>query len=60
MNAQWRVVGMDQHGGRQYKYLSSPDLKDTRKARKRASDEANRRWNKAGLVVRVTEVDCVG
>lgn len=60
MNAQWKVAGVDQNEARQYVYLSSPDLKDPRKAKKRASDEAKRRWLKKGLKVRVVTVDCVG
>lgn len=45
-NAMWKVAGTDQHGNRQYTYLSSPDLKDPRKAKKRAADEFKRRWMK--------------
>lgn len=60
MNAQWRVTGKDQNDNNVYKYLCSADLKDTRKARKRAADEAKRRWAKTGLTVRVATVECVG
>ncbi len=59
-NAQWKVVGVDQHEQRQYVFLSSPDLSNPREAKKRAGNEAKRRWKKKGLTVRVTTVDCVG
>jgi hypothetical protein len=60
MNAQWHVRGVDQNDQRQFVFLASADLKDPRKAKKRAADEAKRRWLKKGLRVRVVAVYCVG
>lgn len=60
MNAQWHVRGIDQNGQNASLFLSSPDLRDPKKAKRRAADEAKRRWKKKGLKVRVVTVDCVG
>ncbi len=60
MNAQWHVSGVDQKGSYAGLYLSSPDLRNTREAKRRARETAKKRWKRKGLNVRVVSVMCVG
>lgn len=59
-NAMWWVRGVDQNGGYLFMSLMSADLKDPRKATKRARDTARQRWAKKGVKAKGLSVQCVG
>ena len=61
MNAQWWVRYTDAKTGQSGMLsLSSPDLKDTRKAHKRARDTAKARLAKRGVKAVDLNSQCVG
>lgn len=61
-NAMWWVKATDKvTGQRVFLSLMSPDLVDTRKAKKRAVETAKARWARKGIkAVAPITVECVG
>lgn len=60
-NAHWNVEGRAKDTGNYVGvYLLSPDLANSKEARKRAATKAKAKWAKQGIKATVTCVRCVG